>query len=422
MVRIRTTGGIAVACVALAMLASGCDWSMYRGGPERTGFNASESGDTAISTTNASHLHVIASTPVPGIKTGQYAQSSPVFGDGRWWLAGNDDKLHVLDTKGSQLAALAEPNVIPSARPAPAAPTVSGGTVYVGTGNRLYAWDTKTLAPKPWSGVVTSDDVVGSAIAGLQRWSPIVVPALNEVVVLGGASVVRVFSTADGHKIDEFSAGSDDLSAPPVVSGNRLYLGGLFRGGVYARDLTRQHAGWSVPGDTPKAGVSPCPGSGNWPVTGLALSGNTLIVERCYFVVQAHAVDTGKLLWTAKTPSGNILRPYGLPGVAYGKVYFMTENNKLQEVDLATGKQIRSLDVGLGPGGQGVAGSISIANGVLFTSPGLLVLDADTLALRFASTTPLSYDAASGSVSEAVVQYGTVTAITQDGKFTQWGL
>src|SRR5438105_374142 len=102
---------VALSLIAgLALLASGCDWTSFRGGPARTGFDAFETPqvhaklcqlspstpgacNTLISTTNASSATLKWAKAV-GLGG---RESSPVVADGKVFVNSDDGNLYALD-------------------------------------------------------------------------------------------------------------------------------------------------------------------------------------------------------------------------------------------------------------------------------------------------------------------------------------
>jgi hypothetical protein len=77
---------VTVADVAFAVLASGCDWAMFRGNAAHAGFN---SGETAVGVGNVA-------TPQEKWTgaTGEDVLSSPAVSSGRVFVGSNDNQLH----------------------------------------------------------------------------------------------------------------------------------------------------------------------------------------------------------------------------------------------------------------------------------------------------------------------------------------
>jgi outer membrane protein assembly factor BamB len=400
----------AAALLGLALLASGCDWSITRGDLGRTGFNGSETGSGAISASNAGSLHLVASTPVPGIKTDR-VQTSPSTGYGKLWLTGNDNALHVLDATGHQITQMALPHTDLGYQP-PSPPTIEDGMVLVGTPQYLYAFDAKSYWPEPWSPILVTNESLGGTITGLSNRSPLYVSSLNAIVVMADFGNIKMYSAADGHLMDDFTS-TDILTAPPAISGNWLYYG-TYGGVVYARDLTRANPGWSTTVTVPNGYSGSCPQVKA--IASVTAVDNKVIVSSCANVVQAYAGRTGTRLWTAHASNGDVLHPVGIASAAYSRVYFGTANGHLQEVDENSGLQIANINAAGAAGG-----AISIANGLLFLSPVLIVADASSLQVYYASGPQLSSDASNGGISEAVVANGQVIGVSGNAVCI-WGL
>lgn len=74
------------AVLASVLLFTGCDWTMFRGGPARSGFSATEG---TIGVDNVSTL-----APKFAATTGDIVVSSPAVANGLVYVGADDNKLH----------------------------------------------------------------------------------------------------------------------------------------------------------------------------------------------------------------------------------------------------------------------------------------------------------------------------------------
>jgi outer membrane protein assembly factor BamB len=157
---------IALVAGSLTMLVTtAADWPTFLANPQRT---AAGSGETTLSTSNASQL-----TKLWSYKTGGIVESSPAVVAGTVYVGSWDGYEYALNaTTGgllwkTYLGITSDPNCSPPSAGVSSAATVTGGVVYVGGGDSYwYALDAST-GNVLWR-VFTGDN---SAASGHYNWS-----------------------------------------------------------------------------------------------------------------------------------------------------------------------------------------------------------------------------------------------------------
>jgi outer membrane protein assembly factor BamB len=375
---------IGVGLLVAALILGGCDWTSFRDGGLRTGFNGTESGAGAISTANVGGMHVTQRL-INGLGNNT-AHTSPVVANGRLYMVGTDVKLHVLDGAGNEVAGSPVPLVDDLVGQSFAAPTVADGTVYVDGANTLYAFDATTLATK-W--IVHTD--------GYWQVGPFDSPVVSNGKVLVGANnsggYVDVFDMS-GHKLDSFRVG-DYLSAPIAFADPWIFFGDQ-SGGLYARDINRQQPSWSW--------------NGAGKITGIAVSGNDLVVS--INNGNLHEFTTsGVHIGSFRNFDNTAVTPASAPAIANGVVYVGAGNGTLKSFSLATLKQLQQ-----SVNATNVA-QVTVSNGVVFTTGKgafLRAFDANNLNPLFSSNTNVADGA------EPVVANGHVYDVLPNGVLEIW--
>ena len=345
--------GILVAALALG----GCDWTSFRNGGLRNGVNGTESGAGAISSGNVGSLKNTQRF-INGLSNA--AHTSPVTANGRLYLVGNDAKLHVTDGNGNEVAGSPVALAHDVNGGVFAAPTVDGNTVLVDGANTLYAFDATTLAAK-WT----------AHTDGYWQVGPFDSPIVTNGKVLAGANngggFVDVFSEATGAKLDAFTA-SSYLTAPIAFANGEIFYGDQ-SGSVYGRDINRVQAPWSW--------------QGGGAITGIAVSGNNLVVSVAGGNLQ-ELTTSGAHVGAFKNTDGTNVTPTSAPAVANGVVYVGAQNGAVKSYSLSTRQQVAAA-----PAFSNV-GEVTVVNDVVFTTGAgngafLRAFNANTLQPLFSS-------------------------------------
>jgi outer membrane protein assembly factor BamB len=299
---------------ALALAASGCDWTNLGYGPARTGTSP---GETTLGPGNVAGLQQAWSAVIGAGPSDQSAASwSPVVGSKKVLVGTNDGRLRAFDQAGVAGCAgapkVCQPVWTANLGGAPLTPSVAGGVVYVTAGNTMYALDAAT---------------------GLTSWTA--APAVDSPVIDGG----RVYVSA-GTTIAAFDAAGVNgcsgapktcqplwSSAPaacqgiatecrfsaPSVAGGKVYAvwaGNLGFGQAYLQAFDA--AGAAGCGGTPKrcAPLWQSWARGNQPAPPPVISdGRVFVVANFVDTIsetprgawlEAHDASSGALLWDSK--------------------------------------------------------------------------------------------------------------------------
>ena len=294
----KTTRRLVLAAGACALLALGLSlvfvtagppapdglWSMFRGGPQRTGLGGG-SGATGA-------LLWEFDTNYAGPQYGPIVESSPAIGkDGTVYVGSRDDKVYALDGQTGQRKWAFQTGDDVTSSPAVAA----DGTVYVGSWDRkLYALDGATGAEK-WElttdggvysspaigedGTVyigancfvyaldgpTGDVIWGIPLTGRERGGDVsTAPALSPdgtLVYAGMSNSDRAYGlyaldAVTGEAKWRFPTSSHVVSSPAVSDDGRVYFG-CDNGCVYALDGTTGAQRWEFPAGTHPVRSSP---------------------------------------------------------------------------------------------------------------------------------------------------------------------
>ncbi len=198
----RASRGLVLLAV-VSLVASGCLWTSFRHGPDRTG----SGGDTIINTTNLWTLG-----QAWNVSTGGAVESSPAVDNYQRhavYVGSDDGKLYAFNSlNGTPLWTAATGGAVRSS------PALDDNAVYVGSDDgTLYAFDATT--GKPLWGAFTGGAVVSS-------------PTVVNGIVYVGSNDGRVyaFNTADGNPVWSADAacvgavsGTCAMATPAVVGG-----------------------------------------------------------------------------------------------------------------------------------------------------------------------------------------------------------
>ena len=208
-----------VALVALALVFTACDWTMFGFNASRTRYN---SGETTISVSNVSSL-VMRFYATAGDK----ADSSPAVSGGVLYVGSDDHKLYAVDAGGQTDCTTGTPAVCAplwtafTGGDSYTSPAVSNGVVYVGsTDGLLYAFS--AAGTTNCSGTPLTCSPLWTANTGGSIGSSPVVSNGDVYVEVGG--YLDAYSAARHH---ELLGHSDDVC--PAVEGR--HGGGHFLAG-----------------------------------------------------------------------------------------------------------------------------------------------------------------------------------------------
>jgi outer membrane protein assembly factor BamB len=316
---------------ALAVLAGGCDWPMFRQGPEHSGSSA----DTSISTATVSSSMVLAWTAT----TGGVVESSPAVANGVVYVGSNDRKLYAFDATGSAGCAGTPKKCAPlwtsvgTGASIFSSPVVVNGVVYVGSEDgTLYAFDAKGTTN--CAGVPrTCIPLWTAATKGLIESSPTVVDGV--VYVGSGHSDKRLYAfdaagtkNCSGNPVTctplWTAAASQSISSSPAVAGGVVYVGSQ-DGALYAFDA---------------AGVNGC-------------SGTPVVCSP---------------MWTSTVTGGSI---FSSPSVVGGVVYVGSNDGNLYAFDAngntgCSGAPVTCAPLWSATTGGSVGSSPAVTNGVVY--------------------------------------------------------
>ena len=246
-------------------------------------------------------------------------------------------------------------------------PAVSGGVVYVGSDNRVYALDGST-GERIWryetGDVVISSPAVSGGVVYVGSWD-------NRVYALGAST---------GDLIWSYETGAYVLSSP-AVSGGVVYVGSV-DGRVYALDASTGDLIWSYETDyrvlsspTVAGGVVYVGdgrlyaldastgeriwsyGTGDRLYSSPAVSGGVVYMGSGDNRVYALDASTGERIWRYETGD----KVFSSPAVSRGVVYVGSEDNRVYALDASTGDLIWSYETG-----DGVFSSPAVSGGVVY--------------------------------------------------------
>ena len=208
-------------------------WSMFRGGPQRTGLGGGSGATGALLWEYDTHY--------TGPQYGPIIESSPAIGkDGTVYVGSRDDKVYALDGKTGQRKWEFRTGDDVTCSPA----VGDDGTVYVGSWDmKLYALDGATGAEKwelPMAGGVYSSPAIGE----------------DGTVYVGAGELVYALDGATGSAIWETPVTGRDLggsvsTAPALSPDGSLVYAGMSNNsrwyGLYALDTITGEVKWRFP-------------------------------------------------------------------------------------------------------------------------------------------------------------------------------
>jgi outer membrane protein assembly factor BamB len=310
---------LAVAVLAVgALLFSSCDWTMWRYGPEGTGFNP---GESTISASNVSGLQWRWTESSQTGQTGLPSESSPAVANGFLYATSSNGKLDAFDASNGtgkwsyQMGS--------SARTL--SPAVDNGVVYASSSDTLYAIDAAS-GTKLWS-------------ASVGAGSPPVVA--NGVVYIDATdNQLHAFNATTGSELWSVGVGAWWLT--PAVANGVVYIGSGTGGTLHAFNATTGSEVWAAP-------------VGAWPQTYASVAVANGVVYIATDKLYAFNATTGSELW-----SDPVSVPSATPAVANGVVYIVANDGKLHAFNATTGSEFWSTGV------DGTWTEPIVANGVVY--------------------------------------------------------
>ena len=303
-------------------------------------------------------------------ETGSRVESSPAVSGGVVYVGSGDNHLYALDASTGDLLWSYEmgDNVYLESSPA-----VSGGVVYVGSDdNHLYALDAST------------GDLLWSYKTGAYVESS---PAVSGGVVYVGSGDNHLYAldASTGDLLWSYETG-DHVDSSPAVSGGVVYVGSDDNH-LYALDASTGDLLWSYE-------------TGDYVESSPAVSGGVVYVGSYDNHLYALDASTGDLLWSYKT--GAYVE--SSPAVSGGVVYVGSRDNHLYALDASTGDLLWSYKTG-----AYVKSSPAVSGGVVYVGSDdnhLYALDASTGDLLW-SYEMGDYVESSPAVSGGVVYVGS---------------
>lgn len=269
-------------------------------------------------------------------RAGEASGGGLAYADGRVYVTTGYGELHVLDASNGRTVWVQQLEAVPNS-----APTVAGNFVYLtsrdsrafaidrGTGRVLWQIEASEPGPVVIDGAAPA---VADRVVILPFGSGDLIAALRE----GG---LRLWSaTVTGERPGQAYARVGDISADPVVSGNRVYAG-TPTGRLAAIDIGTGDRIW-----TAQQGAS----SAVWPV-----SGAIFLVSDLGELVRLDAAD-GETVWSATLPyyteervrrRDNVVAHFG-PILAGGRLITASTDGQLRQVDPRSGQLIGQTDLG----------------------------------------------------------------------------
>jgi outer membrane protein assembly factor BamB len=299
-------------CVALLVVLSACDWTVFGDNPART----RSSPDSSIS------ADAVGTLTAAWTATGGGA-SSPAVANGRVYVGSGDHHLYAFDAAtGASVWSVTAAGGFSS-------PAVANGIVYVGSDDhKVYAFDATTGATA-WT--VTTGDAVES--------SPAVVSGI--VYVGSDDHTVYALNAATGAIVWTATTGNSVFSSPAIANGI-VYVGSL-DGKVWALNATTGATVWSV---TTGGAVESSPAVANGVAYVGSLDGKVWALD----------ATTGATIWTTTTTGG-----FSSPAVANGTVYVGSDVGKVWALNATTGATVWSVTTG-----GAVESSPAVANGIVY--------------------------------------------------------
>jgi outer membrane protein assembly factor BamB len=342
--RIRFTLLVVAAALWVAPPAS-ASWPQFRHGPARNGSAGSE-----ITAANAATLRVRWTRPAPGQAN---LMSNPALVHHHVFVADGQGHLYSYRTSGA-LAWRADIGGFTDSSPA-----VSGGRVFVGSCDTLYAFDEQTggelwetnLGLGPHACAITSPAVSGGLVyvastssgrvhvldaeSGVEMWSSIDVSARSSVGVADGMVLVG----SDNQHLYAFPASCQTPCQPAwsrdlgnVVEATPAVAGGLVYTHSWSSPLLalRVADGTLVWQSATEGGINSSPAVADGVVFDLSTNGLT-----------AYDATTGTVRWTAANAGG-----FSSPSVG-GGVVTAGYRGSIRVFDRATGTLLRTITGGI---------------------------------------------------------------------------
>lgn len=312
--------------VVLLVVAGGCDWSQFMGGPDHSGFNA---GETTLSVTNVAHLRRAWSVTLPSAM-----QASPVVANGRLYIGtlDADHRLYALDAQSGHPLWKASSGAVSNAA------GVADGIVYAfGSDNQLHAFDAATGATR-WSVPFPWESVNPTVASG-----KIFAAGQNTIVALDARTGTTIWTY--GLAVADRDAYGHDS---PAYANGVVYAAG---GKLHAIDATTGTTIWTA---TPGARLN-----------GPTVVGSTVYLGTSDANPSIYAFDTATGVQRWAHPVNNPV--YSTPAVAHGLVYAGTEDvsgltGMLYALDATTGNEVWHF----APAQGTWLGSVAVANGVAY--------------------------------------------------------
>jgi outer membrane protein assembly factor BamB len=240
--------------------------------------------------------------------------------------------------------------------PGTAAPTVAGTRVYiVARDSRAWALDVETgrIAWTADGTAPTSNFGGGAGPAIGNELAVFPFPSGEVLAAFPRGGLTRWSTVIAGQRLGHVAASVSDISADPVIDGNRVYVGNV-SGRTVALDLATGERLWTL-NDGATGPV--------WPV-----GGSIFLLNDLNELIRADAAS-GEVIWRVALPRFVSDRPkrqrdihalYG-PILAGGRLIVASSDETLREFDPVSGALLRTTDL---PGGA--ASSPIVAGGTLY--------------------------------------------------------
>jgi outer membrane protein assembly factor BamB len=240
--------------------------------------------------------------------------------------------------------------------PGTAAPTVAGKLVYiVARDSRAWALDVETgrIAWTADGTAPTSNFGGGAGPAIGNELAVFPFPSGEVLAAFPRGGLTRWSTVIAGQRLGHVAASVSDISADPVIDGNRVYVGNV-SGRTVALDLATGERLWTL-NDGATGPV--------WPV-----GGSIFLLNDLNELIRADAAS-GEVIWRVALPRFVSDRPkrqrdihalYG-PILAGGRLIVASSDETLREFDPVSGALLRTTDL---PGGA--ASSPIVAGGTLY--------------------------------------------------------
>ena len=272
----------------------------------------------------------------PTEKPGEASGGGLAYADGRLYVTTGYGELRVLDASSGADIWVQKLDSVPNS-----APTVSGGFVYLTTRdgtawaldirNGRILWQIETTEKRSF--------VIDGASPAVSPRVVLFPFATGDVIAALKESGVRLWSTiVAGERLGKAYAEVGDITADPVVVGDRVYVGSP-TGRLAAIDVNTGERIW-----TAQQGSN----SAVWP------SGNAIfMVSDQNDIVRLNA-ENGETVWSATLPfytTEKVTRRKGVfphfgPVLAGGRLIVVSGDGYMREVDPASGKLLRATPIG----------------------------------------------------------------------------